>query len=147
MHIRKATPDDVPVIVAMGAKFYETTSYREFADFCPATVAGLAQLMIDTGICLIAEQGDPVGMAGLVFSPFMFNRTRKAAYEVMWWVDPEVQGSGIGKALLAAIEPACRDMDCDAIQMIHLATSPPQAGALYERLGYLHSESSYTKVL
>lgn len=148
MEVRKATLADVPAIVRMGAKFYATTDYRHFADFCPDTVGDLVGVMIDRGVCLLAvRDGEPVGMAGLVVAPFMFNRTKTAAYEVMWWVDPDAQGEGAGKALLSAIEPACREAGCDAIQMVHLATSPPQAGALYERMGYRHSESSYTKVM
>lgn len=35
MHIRPATEADLPAIVAMSACFYETTSYRTFADFDP----------------------------------------------------------------------------------------------------------------
>lgn len=148
MLIRKATLADVPAIVRMGAKFYETTMYRHFAEFCPDAVASLAALMYETGVELVAEvDGELVGMVGLLVSPFPFNAARKIACEVMWWVDPDAQGQGAGKALLAAIEPACREAGCDAIQMVHLSTSPPQAAALYERAGFRHSESSYTKVM
>lgn len=62
-------------------------------------------------------------------------------------VDPSEQGQGAGKALLAAIEPACRAKGCKAIQMVHLSTSPPQAASIYERVGYRHTESSFTRVL
>lgn len=65
----------------------------------------------------------------------------------MWWVDPSEQGWGAGKALLAAIEPACSAKGCEAIQMVHLSTSPPQAAVIYERMGYQHTESSYTLLL
>lgn len=149
MHIRNATPADIPAIVAMGERFYATTRYREFAEFCAETVAELAHTLIDRGIVLLAEAdtGDVVGMVGLFVAPFMFNRDRCAAYEVMWWVNQDAQGAGAGKALLAAVEPACRAAGCHAAQMVHLTTSPPQAAALYERLGYAHSETSYTKVL
>lgn len=146
MQVRKATLADVPAIVRMGERFYAETSYRQFAPYCPDTVADLATLLIEQGVCLVVGD-EPVGMAGLVVAPFMFNRERKAAYEVMWWVEPDAQGQGAGKALLGAIEPACREAGCHAIQMAHLASSPPQAAALYERMGFVHSESSYTKVL
>lgn len=147
MHVRKATHADVPAIVAMGARFYETTSYAGWADYCPDTVADLVRMMVDTGVCLLAVDPEPLGMAGLVVFPFLFNRDRRMACEVMWWVNPEAQGRGAGRALLEAIEPAGREAGCDVIQMVHLANSPPQAGALYERRGYRHSESSYTKEL
>ncbi|ALN79508.1 GNAT family N-acetyltransferase [Lysobacter antibioticus] len=145
MHVRNATPADTPALLAMGAKFYATTSYSEFAEYDWVTVSALIDLMRD-GVLLVAEDDSgPVGVVGLVVAPFMFNGSRSVAYEVIWWVDPDAQGAGAGKALLAAIEPACRDRGVSAIQMVHLSNSPPQAAALYERMGYRHTESSYTK--
>lgn len=146
--IRPATHDDLDAIVAMSAKFYATTTYAGWAPMCPDTVRDLAAMLIDTSVMLAAEaEGVVVGMVGLVVAPFMFNRAKRAAYEVVWWVEPDAQGAGIGRALLAAIEPACRAAGCDAIQMVHLSTSPPQAAALYERAGFRLSESSYTKIM
>lgn len=146
MQIRPATEADIPAIVAMSARFYETTSYSRFAPFSPEAAEALARLMMADGVMLVAGD-EPVGMVGLICTPFMFNPALKVAYEVVWWVNPEAQGAGAGKALLAAIEPACRERGCAAVQMVHLASSPPQAAALYERMGFAHTESSYTKVI
>lgn len=147
MEVRQATQNDVPRIVEMSAKFYETTSYARWAPFNPDTVHDLAANLAENHVMLVAEEGgDLVGMVGLFVAPFLFNGDITAAYEVVWWVDPQAQGRGAGKALLAAIEPACEGRGCRAIQMVHLASSPPQAAAIYERLGYRHTESSYTKV-
>jgi len=146
--IRKATLADVPVIVSMSAKFYATTSYAKWAEFSPESVAQLATNLAENHIMLLAEhEGQVVGMVGLFVAPFLFNTDRTGAYEVVWWVNPDAQGHGAGKALLAAIEPACKDAGCHAIQMVHLSTSPPQAAAIYERMGYAHTESSYTRIV
>lgn len=146
--VRKATPSDLPAIVSMAAKFYETTSYAKWAEFCPESVEALAVLMIEAGVMNVAEiDGQVRGMVGLVVAPFMFNARKKAAYEVVWWVDEEARGTIAGKALLASVEESCREIGCDTVQMVHLHNSPPQAAALYERMGYAHTESSYTKVL
>lgn len=145
--IRNATHDDIPAIVDMSRKFYATTSYADWAGFCPETVENLARMLIDTGVMLVYGSERPAGMVGLVLAPFMFNASQTAAYEVVWWVEPEAQNQGAGKALLAAIEPACKAKGCAAIQMVHLHNSPPQAAAIYERMGYGHTESSYTKVI
>lgn len=148
MNIRPATESDVDGIVAMSAKFYATTSYRGFANMDEETVADLVRTLIDTGVMLVAEDaGELVGMAGLFVAPFMFNKHKTAAYEVVWWVNPSDQGAGAGKGLLLAIDAACRAKGCAIIQMVTLSTSPPKAAAIYERLGYAHSETSYTKVL
>lgn len=148
MQVRPATLADVPAIVVMSEKFYATTSYCQWAGFNADTVESLASNLVENHLMLVAEDaGRVVGMVGLFVAPFMFNSEVAAAYEVVWWVDPDAQGNGAGKALLAAIEPACRTRDCKAIQMVHLASSPPQAAAIYERMGYAHTESSYTKVV
>lgn len=148
MLIRKATLADVPVIVAMSDRFYATTSYHAWADFCPDTVADLAANLVENHVMLIAEeQGQVIGMAGLFVAPFMFNGSKAAAYEVVWWVNPDAQGQGAGKALLAAIEPACAERGANAIQMVALASSPPQAAAIYERMGFAHTELSFTRVI
>lgn len=148
MQIRQAEIRDLDEIVAMSRAFYETTSYRGFAAFDADTVSGLAAGLIDHHVMLVAEADDAlIGMVGLLVAPFMFNGNVLAAYEVVWYVAPDAQGRGAGKALLAAIEPACRERGCAAIQMVHLANSPPQAAAIYERMGFVRTESSYTKEL
>ena len=148
MQVRNATLDDVPAIVEMSRKFYATTTYSGWADFNADTVHALASGLAEHHVMLVADDGQKlVGMVGLFVAPFMFNGDVTAAYEVVWWVDPDEQGQGAGKALLAAIEPACRAKGCKAIQMVHLSTSPPQAAAIYERVGYRHTESSFTKIM
>lgn len=147
MEVRQATQGDVPRIVEMSAKFYETTCYARWAPFNPDTVHDLTANLTDNHVMLVAEDaGELVGMVGLFVAPFMFNGDITAAYEVVWWVDPDAQGRGAGKALLQAIEPTCAARGCRSVQMVHLASSPPQAAAMYERMGYRHTESSYTKV-
>lgn len=148
MRVRQATDADIGEILEMSAKFYAGTSYAGFARMNDASVRNLAQLLIDTGVMLVAciEQ-HIIGMAGLLVSPFPFNTEKTIACEIVWWVEPEARNSGAGFALLREIEPACKARGVSAIQMVHLKNSPPQAALLYERLGYSLTESSYTKVI
>jgi len=146
--IRQATAADVSAIVDMARLFYGTTDYRKWADFNEETVKALAETLAKDHVLLVADEGGELkGMVALFVAPFMFNSELKAAYEVAWWVNPDSQGIGVGKALLAAIEPACKAMGCTAIQMVHLSTSPPQAAAIYESMGYAHTESSFTRIV
>ncbi len=148
MIVRLATEADLEAIVAMSRAFYATTSYARFVSMSKDAVAALTRSMMETGTMLVAEvDGRVVGMAGLFIAPFMFNHAVRTAHEVVWWVDPDARKSGAGHALLSAVEPACRAAGAVAIQMVHLSNSPPQAAALYERMGYRFSESCYTKEL
>lgn len=146
MEIRKATLADVPVIVAMSARFYPTTHYADWCEMDEASVAELASMLINDHVFLVAEaDGRLIGMVGVFVAPFLFNRNRNFASEVVWWVAPEARGGRAAYALLSAIEEPCREFGADRIQMVHMPNSPPQAAALYERAGYSRSEISYTK--
>ncbi len=148
MIVRRAQFDDVPEILAMGRKFYGATHYAAFADYSTDSAQALVELMLSSGVLLLAESEDVLlGMVGLIVAPFPFNAQITSAHEIMWWVDPAAQGRGAGVALLQAVEPACRALGVTLIQMTHLANSPPQAAALYERLGFALCESSYSKVV
>lgn len=148
MQVRAALPADLSAVVRMAERFYETTTYREWSDFNAQSVEALAGTLGADHVLLVAEhEGRVVGMVALFVAPFMFNPAKTVAHEVAWWVDPEGRDTGAGSALLKAIEPACRAKGCDAIQMMHLSTSPKVAGLLYERAGYRHTETAYTKTL
>lgn len=146
--IRKATLADVPVIVAMSARFYPTTHYADWCEMDEASVAGLATGLIENDVFFVAERdGELVGMIGLMIAPFLFNQSRKFAVEIVWWVAPDARGSRIASQLLAVVEQPCRDAGADRIQMVHMPNSPPQAEALYRHAGYAESEISFTKDL
>lgn len=144
--IRKATLADVPEIVRMSALFYPTTHYAQWCDMDEETVASLASNLVENHVFFVAEDGEElVGMVGVFIAPFLFNAHVRFGVEVVWWVAPEARGSHVAVSLLNAIEQPLRDAGCDRIQMVHMPNSPPQAAALYERMGYARSEVSYTK--
>lgn len=146
--IRPAVETDMPDALEMAARFYATTSYTSIADYSYASAAKLGRMLLDEGVLLVAARDEKlVGVIGMIVAPFPFNESVKTAHEVLWWVDPEERDTGAGVALLRAMVPACQGRGAKAIQMLHLSNSPPQAGALYERMGFAHTESLYFKVL
>lgn len=147
--IRKATRADIDRIVEMAGEFYADTNYAAIVPMAKESAAGLAILMMDTGVMLVAESqdGDVVGMVGLHVDQFTFNVSKRMATEIIWWVDYAHQNTGVGRALLSEVEPACMERGVDMIRMLRLATSPPSADALYKKMGYIHSETTYTKVI
>lgn len=146
--IREATEADLPAVVAMGERFHAASGYGVLGDYDPSDTENNMRLLFKIGLILVAESnGRLVGALCMVFAPLMFNSKRFTANEMAWWVDEDARDTGAGVDLLRALEPACRARGAVGIQMLHLKNSPPQAAALYERLGFVQSESSYLKVL
>ena len=148
MMIRHATEEDLPDIVSMSERFYAQTSYPRWAPFDAMSVEALAKLLLQIGIVLLAEDdGIVVGMLAVIVAPTEFNNNVTAAGEIVWWVNEEARSTGAGVKLLRSIKPLCEVRGVRAIKMMVLADSPPQAVALYEAMGYVHTESTYTLAL
>ena len=146
--IRQATRDDIDAITAMAAKFYETTEYNAHFPFDRESVERLCGLLMDQGVLLVATMDEKlVGMIGLIVAPFMFNHDFLSANEVVWWVDPAVQGLGVGSGLLQFAERHCRERGAKTMQMVTLSNSPEVAAVTYQRAGFRHSETCFTKGL
>lgn len=146
--IRLARNDDMLDCLAMGALFHAETEHAAYIPYDVPTVERNARMCLDSGVLLVAEaDGILVGVVGLILAPSIFNDNVLCAYEAIWYVAPSAQLAGIGKALFYAVEPACKAKGVKVVHMIHLANSPPQAAALYERGGYHHAESTWIKVI
>lgn len=145
--IRRATKTDVDRIVELCKRFYHTTEYIKFASYNEASIKELTNALIENGVVLVAVlEGVVVGVVGMVLTPFPFNQDVIGAYEIVFYVEPEAQGMGVGQQLLAEVAPVCRESGATLVQMVHLHTSPPLVSKLYEKLGYHYTEACYTKV-
>ncbi|AKA05962.1 N-acetyltransferase GCN5 [Streptomyces noursei ZPM] len=105
--IREATPDDVPVILAM---IGELAAYERAAESAEATEPQLKEALFGpqpAAFALIAEDaGGPVGFA-LWFRNFSTWTGTHGVYLEDLYVRPEARGGGHGKALLAALAQLC----------------------------------------
>lgn len=144
--IRPATIDDNPAIMPMARLFYDTLPYKDIG-FCERTICNWTDLMRERGVILVAESdGTLVGMAGGLFSPFIFNDAYRIGAELMWWVSPEHRRNGVGRQLLAALEQFAYAHGCIRWSMIAVMDgSQERIGALYEQAGYQAAEITYTK--
>ena len=148
MTVRNATQDDIPRIVEMARTFYADSGYTAIAEASIPSLAGLAIITMESGVMLVAEaDGAVVGMACLFVEPFTFNPSVMVASEIAWWVDPAHRGSLLAKEMLSVIDDRCKALGVNVIRMATLANSPPQAAALYERLGYTKADSYYMRIL
>lgn len=147
--IRPATREDIPRIVEMGRRFYAASGYEAIAPVSDASIAGLAILTMDgAGVMLVAEADEQViGMVCLFIEPFTFNPSVTVATELAWWIEPECRGGMLAVRMMGALEEACRAKGAQWVRMATLVTSPPQAAALYERLGYQRGDSYYMRAI
>lgn len=153
--IRSATMDDVPRIVEMAERFYATSGYPDFygpmakesaAGLAIITMQGAPEFGVEPGVMLVAEhEGELVGMACVHIDRFLFNSSVKVGHELAFWIEPEHRGGRLAARLLCEIETAVAARGATVNRMATLATSPPQAAAIYERMGYTRSESFYSK--
>lgn len=144
--IRESRPEDVSRLIDMGMRFLSETSYREIVAAKPERLADTILNIVNNpdGVILVADDdGRAVGMIAMLAydHPFSGQRT---AFEVAWWIEPEVRGNGAGIALLRAAEDWARARDVKAMQMV---APTPEVGALYERLGYRAVETSFQRSL
>ena len=149
MNVRLATEADIPRIIEMSQKFYATTTYPDFAPYSVTSATQLCLMLISSGILLVAEsdEHEVVGMIGMQISPFLFNHNKMQATEVIWWVEEEHRGTPIAALLMLTMEKEAYHLDVDYIIMLSLVSSPPQAAAMYTKLGYVNTEHAWSKVI
>jgi GNAT superfamily N-acetyltransferase len=107
--IRPATPDDVPVILAL---VRELAAYERAPEMVVATESDLHESMFGGGAmayCHVAELDDQVVGFALWFLNFSTWVGRPGIYLEDLYVRPRTRGHGLGKALLTALIDLARD--------------------------------------
>lgn len=132
--IREATPDDVPVILAM---IGELAAYERAPEAAQATVPQLEEALFGpqpAAFALIAEaDGAPVGFA-LWFRNFSTWTGTHGVYLEDLYVRPEARGGGHGKALLAALAEICVARGYERFEWSVLDWNEPSIG-FYRSIG------------
>ena len=136
---RVATRDDVPAIVGLVESAYRGDASREgwtteadFLDGRRTDEAGVAPLVGDgdSRILLADREGALVACAHLE------RRSEKVAYFGMFSVRPNLQGAGLGNALLAECERIAREEWLCAMMRMTVISVRDELIAWYERRGY-----------
>lgn len=132
--IRRAREEDVPDVLRL---VYELADYERAADECVMTERQLRDALF-TGtpalFCHVAEEGGRVVACALWFLNFSTWDGTHGIYLEDLYVTPQHRGTGLGKALLAALAEECVLRGYSRLQWSVLNWNEPSIG-FYRSLG------------
>jgi predicted N-acetyltransferase YhbS len=131
MQIRTAHEDDVPAITALINQAFVVEAFFKIGD--RTSRDRVRELMRRGGHFLRAEDGDtPIGCV-------LVKAKGETGYFGMLSVDPEMQGRGLGRALIEASEAHLQSLGCTRIE-IEVVNLREELPPFYERFGYVKME-------
>jgi len=144
--IRTATEQDFEQILDMSARFWLETQFDE--PFERDHTLNMVNMAFDHGLLAVVEiEGRCVGFCAAIKSFILGSTKAMCATELAWFVYPEHRGGKNGVALLQFMEGLVKEQGIKYWTMITMVSSmPEQVGRMYEKLGYVRSETCYTKV-
>ena len=150
MRIRFADRFDIPDLVKHGREFWNGTRYGKVDNrpYNAESVRVLIEGLVGDKNILVAVDRDET-VAGFVLVtqyPLAWDFDIKVCGELAWYVAPEHRGTSLGVALLQQAEELAKLRGCQYMAMISMSHSM-DVGPLYEKLGYIETEVTYTKEL
>lgn len=148
---RRATVDDLHDLLHYGEKFWESTRYFQVDNvpYCPESVETMIRGLLNGGgyIIVLVDDNNKVKGFGLVaVYPNVWNHALTSAGELAFYIDEDYRGHGTGVQLLTAMEGFARIRGVKYMAMISMEHSM-DVGPLYEKMGYVKTETTYTKEL
>lgn len=133
--IRKATHDDVSMVVDMGSEFHDYSPWRSVPFDRDATSAFVVNL-IDHGVVFVSDGG----MIGGLMNPLYFNPAFAVGCELFWWAKFD------GRKLMKAFEEWAQENGARGVQFSSLGDEQSERMAvLFDRAGYSKVETGWFK--
>lgn len=147
--IRLATAADVPALVKLGWRFIASVPYGRLlgsnSDGLALALTRLLQSPGGVGFVALVDGEVRGTVLGTLTSPWTSPYVQVAA-ELAWWVDEELQGSGLGVRLLRQFEHWAEEKQVAGIVLSDLVRDEaPMLGELAARMGYRLVERSHLK--
>jgi len=147
MEIRKATTEDIPVLVEMGAEFAAYAPYP--VEYSKDAASTFLRALIDGGIGVVfvgCEEGVIVAyLAGAVY-PLWYAANTCVAGEIAWWVDPDYRTGGMARELVRSFEGWAADKGAAFVSISDINVSGEfSVGSYFTRLGYKTTERTHIK--
>jgi GNAT superfamily N-acetyltransferase len=148
--IREATAADAKRIAELGAQFYGAAGLdRMMGEYDPQSVEHLicATEMADDAVTMVAEVGGQIaGFAAAVIANHPLKHSALFGQELFWWVEPEHRKSGVGNALMSALEYWAKSNGAQSFIMVTLhGLSHDAVSEMYAKSGYTRLEYSFVK--
>ena len=145
--VRDGNTNDLPAVVEMAREFWKHTRYDEAFD--ADYVEYMTGLALAHGLLAILEiDGAIEGFVAGLKAPLLACHAVLNGTEIAWWVNPGARKGRNGIALMQHIEKMAKTQGVKYWNMIVMESCQPEVGAaIYERLGYKKSETSYTRIL
>lgn len=143
--IRLAEHKDIPLMLAMGQRFFDASGYESETEFNAEDTEQLFIKLMGAHSLLTDGEG---GMIGFVVFPMFMNTSHVIAQELFWWVDEEKRSSKLGLNLLKAAEATAKELGAKSLLMLSLNDlNGEKVNKLYESLGYTKREQTYMRSL
>jgi len=144
--IRCATEEDFEQILDMSAEFWKSTQFIE--PFERDHTINMIEMAYDHGLLAVVEIDNKcVGFCAAVKSFILGSTKAMCATELAYYIYPEHRGGKNGVALLQFMEKLVKEQNIKYWTMATMESSMPIAvGKMYEKMGYVRSETCYTKV-
>jgi N-acetylglutamate synthase-like GNAT family acetyltransferase len=148
--IRKATPFDMPALVALMRGYVAEAPMEVLKDEAmhdqPYIEALLASLMAGRGFILIDDRGR--GFIAAVINSNVWCPSLMELHELAWWVQPEHRGGTLGGRLWKAFDLLAQDyLDCGRAQIVCSSVIANSPKINYTKRGYRLMQTTYFKEL
>lgn len=144
--IRDATKEDFHRILSLCADFWKYTVYDEPFDADHTLV--MVELAFEHGLLIVSQGESGVnGFMAAVKAPILASPNAMQAIELAWYVDPSARNGKAGIQLIKVMEEKVKSQGIKYWNMLSMQSSmPDRVNAMYRKLGYNHTETTFTKV-
>ena len=139
--IRRATLDDLPFMLDIGARFFAYSPWVDMGEYCRARTSNMLASIIESadGFAAVSEYGLICGCIANV--PFAKNI--RLAHEMFWWT----KGAD-GMKLLKVFEDWATEKEVSGIVLSHMSARRAEAiKRTFTRKGYVPHENYYIRRL
>lgn len=144
--IRIAYIGDFDRILDLCGEFWNHTMYSE--PFSREHTLSMVEMAFEHGLLAVLDVDGVVGFIAGIKSPLLASDHAFMGTELAWWVDEKHRKGSNGIKLMKFMEGLAKEQGIKYWNMVSMQSSmPDKVNKIYERMGYTHSETAYSKVI